>query len=536
VPSTFAPPSRSFPPGSDAYTDLLRQTRALRRESAQQREAWFALLPQDRKEELLFELEVLLKGLACFSNPRNHPGPPRRTPIVAQDFREPLALAREAMARVVILCRHLAPERDRAFVFARYLETVLPDDASRSRLVSETMTQLTPEESLFFLRNAMTNLHEVTIGISRLARVPFRLFYAVLGVGQREIAQSPFFNPLTALEFRPEFDRIQNPRILELMRTVPGDASRRLVALSFLSLFRMLRYLAVLESSVRDLHEGVRRNAGVIYVVMSVLRSDARALTSYLRHRAGPMLAEGYERDLLRTPAKDLGTRYDTLLSQGHQLLELKATLETIGANVRLEMRRAFEHDFPPPDPAPATEVLRTSVGALVRNLRPALQNAVLFLGKSLGARLEEQGVFDDDVARRLLSERLRRDVWMFARIVRAFADKAKATPSGEVRWQGVPPLQFVREFLAYFRAMGYPLLRTADYPRFDAFMSAMEALEESDLLDPIRLERAIAECEQFYAFLTELFDRIGRRDELAGTAFDRKAAARQLKLYLGAS
>jgi hypothetical protein len=274
----------------------------------------------------------------------------------------------------------------------------------------------------------------------------------------------------------------------------------------------------------------------VIYVVMSVLRSDARALTSYLRHRAGPMLAEGYERDLLRTPAKEIGGRYDALFAQGHQLLELKATLETIGANVRLEMRRAFEHDCPPPDPAPTYDALRVAVGATVRNLRPALQNAILFLGKSLGVRLDEQGVFDDDVARRLLSERLRRDVWMFARIVRAFADKARATPSGEVHWQGVPPLQFVREFLSYFRAMGYPLLRTADYPRFDAFMGAMEALEESDLLDPIRLQRAIAECEQFYAFLTELFDRIGRRDELAGAAFDRKAAARQLKLYLGAS
>jgi hypothetical protein len=405
-----------------------------------------ALLPQDRKEDPLSS-RGSAGGPACFANPRNHPGPPRRTPIVAQDFREPLALSREAMARVVVLCRHLAPERDRAFVFARYLETVLPDDASRSRLVSETMTQLTPEESLFFLRNSMTNLHEVAIGISRLARVPFRFFYAVLGVAKREVAQSPFFNPLTALEFRPEFDRIQNPRILELMRTVPGDASRRLVALAFLSLFRMLRYLVVLESCVHSLHEGGRRNAGVIYVVMSVLRSDARALTSYLRHRAGPMLAEGYERDLLRTPAKDISGRYDGLLSQGHQLLELKATLETIGANVRLEMRRAFEHDFPPPDPAPGIDALRSSVAALVRNLRPALQNAILFLGKSLGARLEEQGVFDDDTARRLLSERLRRDVWMFARIVRAFADKAKATPAGEVRWQGVPPLQFVREF-----------------------------------------------------------------------------------------
>jgi hypothetical protein len=81
---------------------------------------------------------------------------------------------------------------------------------------------------------------------------------------------------------------------------------------------------------------------------------------------------------------------------------------------------------------------------------------------------------------------------------------------------------------------MGYPLLRAADYPRFDAFLSAMSALEESDLLDPARLQQAIAESDQFYEFLTALFDQIGLRTELAQIPFDRRAAAEALRLYLG--
>src|SRR4029077_16600045 len=105
------------------------------------------------------------------------------------------------------------------------------------------------------------------------------------------------------------------------------------------------------------------------------------------------------------------------------------------------------------------------------------------------------------------LSERLRRDVWMFAQIVRAFGQKARAVPPhGDERWTGVSSLQFVREFLAYFRAMGYPLLRAADYPRFDAYLSAMSALEESDLLETSRLQGAVAESEQFFEFLSALF------------------------------
>lgn len=271
-----------------------------------------------------------------------------------------------------------------------------------------------------------------------------------------------------------------------------------------------------------------------MFVVMSVLRSDARALTSHLRHHAGGKLSEGYERDLFLVPASEMAGRYQALLAEGHRLLDIRAALEGLAGNLRLEARRAFEHDFPSPDAAPSIELVRAGVARTTKNLRPALQNAVLFLGKSLGVKLDEQGVFDDAAARRMLSERLRRDVWMFAQILRAFSMKARGAHAAEVRWTGVPPLQFVREFLAYFRAMGYPLLRAADYPRFDPFLRAMAALEESDLLDPERLARAIAECEQFQAFLNELFEQISKRAELVEVPFDRRAAALSLKLYLG--
>jgi hypothetical protein len=521
---------RSLPPaGADAYSDLLRDTRGLRREQSLARDQWLARLPDARRDETLFELEVLLKGLACFANPRNHPGAPKRAAIVSQDYREALVLARDGMKRVVALCRLLLGEQERAFVFQRYLEMLLPDDSARTRLVRGTMRQDTPEESLFLLRHALTNQLEVTGGVTRLQRVPFRLFYATLSVAHREISQSAFFIPLAALEFRPEFDRITNPRLLELMHQVPGEQARRLVALTFLSLFRMLRYVALLEVAARE-----PRPAGVVYLILSVLRSDARALTGYLQKHAGEQLADSYERELFKIPASQIGGKFDDLMAEAHRLLSIKATLSGIAANVRLELRRTFEHDVPPADGTATSESLRAAISTIHGNLRPALQNAVLVLGKALGARLDEHGVFDDEAARRSLSTRLRRDVWMFAQIVRAFGAKARAAPSREDRWSGPSSLQFVREFLTYFGAMGYPLLRAADYPRFDTFLAALTALEETDLLDPERLARATAEAEQFHTFLSQLFEQIGQREELQGVPFDRRGAAEALKLYLG--
>jgi hypothetical protein len=519
-------------PGGSAYAELLRDSRGLRREQQQARDAWFARLKADKKEDHLFELEILLKGLACFSNPRNHPGAGRQKTIVSHDFRDHVFLSQSAMTRIVQLARTMLGDRDRAFVFQRYLETVLPEDTARTRLLHAAVAQESPESSLFVLRHGFTNLIEVSAGLLRLSRVNFRLFYAHQATAMREIAQSSFFNPLSALEFRPEFDRISSTQVLELIQSVPGEQAHRLVALTFLSLFRMLKYLRLLDAVTSDIVD--KRFAGRAYLVLAVLRSDARALSSYLRQRAGELLADSYERDLLRVRAADLAVRHEELFAEGHRLVTIKGALTGLAANLRLEMRRTFEHDLPAVDSGMGEAELRQRLRHVTGNLRPALQNAILFLGKSLGVRLEEGRVFDDQAARRATGERLRRDVWMFAQITRAFASKARHADPAVDRWGNIYSFAFVREFLAYFRAMGYPLLRVGDYPRVDTFMAAMAALSDSDLLDPGRLEAAIKECEAFHEFLLQLFEQISRRDDLTGVPFDRHAAARSLKLYLG--
>jgi hypothetical protein len=532
--SDIAPRRSSLPsilPG-DAYAELLVKTRGLRRDQRKARDAWFQELTVENKDDVLFELEVLLKASACFANPRNHPGPARRTPVVAQDFREAALLFRDGMQHALTLVRQLLGPRDRAFVFHRYLETVLPEDRLRTQLAREGSEQSSPEQSLIALRHALARWVEVLEGSVRAPRVPFRLFYAVLSTIQREVGTNAYFNPLSALEFRPEFDRIKSSHVLDLIRAVPGSEAHRLVALTFLSLFRLLRYLRLLGRISSEPGGRRRRVAGRAYLVLAVFRSDARALGDYLRRHSGLLLAEAFERDLLRVAASDITTRSGELRSNGHRLIGIKSALEGVAGNLRLEARRAFHHDLPPISPTASEPALRQALYAANNDLRPAIRNAILFLGKALGTSLDERGVFDDQAARRETSERLRRDVWMFAQIVRAFAAKAEHTPS-EDRWAFLHDFQYVREFLSYFRSMGYPLLRSTEYPRFDAFLRAMERLEDTDLVDPARLEAAIDECVAFHSFLMKLFDDISKRDVLAGVPFDRRAAAGALKLYI---
>lgn len=516
----------------DAYSELLEQTRGLEAKEREARDTWYAALTLERKEDVLFELEVLLKGLACFANPRNHPGPARRAPIVVTDFSGPLSVANDGMRRVVQLVRQLLGEKDKAFVFHRYLESVLPEDLARTRLLSSGLLTTTPDDALVALRHGMTNTIEIADGALRLPRVPFRLFYAVLVTAQREVGHSPYFNPLRSLEFRPEFDRIVHRPVLELIGDAPG-AAHRLVALTFLALFRMLRYVRLLESISQAPNQEASRVLGRAYLVLATLRSDARALARHLRDQSGPTLAEGFSNELFQVGSGSVAREEARLLSLGNHLFALRAALETIGSMLRLELRRTFEHDVSPPDASLSRDDARHLCLVVARNLRPSLQNAVLFLAKSLGQRLEGEGVFHEADAARLLSDRLRRDVWMFAHVLRAFCDKGHAVQQRDDGWQSAS-FQFVREFLRYFRAMGYPLLRGSDYPRFDAFLEAMAGIEQMDLLDDARLAFALDEAIAFKDFLESLFHQISARAELRDVPFDRKAAAMALKLYLG--
>ena len=93
-----------------------------------------------------------------------------------------------------------------------------------------------------------------------------------------------------------------------------------------------------------------------------------------------------------------------------------------------------------------------------------------------------------------------------------------------------------MREFLQHFRAIGYQLVRSADYEGIDRFMVALETLRDVDLLDPERMHEIVSECEAFYTHLDALFAQVSRRKELSGHPFDKKEAIETLKLYLGAA
>jgi hypothetical protein len=515
----------------DVYANLLKDTRGLRRDQASAREVWFARLEVEHKEDVLFELEMLLKGFACFRNARNLPGRERAAPTVTLDYHEHLRIVRDALAQSVELVRQLQGGRDQEYQFSRYLESVIPADAERSKLMQEQLTQDSPEESLFVLRTAFDGQIEIADGLLRLGRIPHRLYFAVLRSVIREVGRNSFFNPLVALEFRAEFDRIRSTEVLEALNAVPSEAAHRVIALAFLTLFRGLRYLSLLHD-----YCGEPATTRLSYLMLSVFRSDLRALTHFLERRAGDTMADGFERELFAIRAVELMEHRKLLAEAATSLISLRDSLDTTVSSLRREISTGFLKDLPSADAGLPTAELSDHFRQASASLQSSLTQAIQALCAELAPTKGAPKLSLDQSARRAGSLRLRRDVWMFAQILRAFLAKAEAASGNTDRWASYASFQFVREFLIHFRAIGYQLLRLSDYERLDPFLKAIESLRESDLLDPARMEKAVRECAQLSDYLTQLFDQISRRTEIKEVPFDKREAAESLRIYLGAS
>lgn len=518
-----------IPSDRDVYANLLRDSRGLRRDQSTARDGWYAALPWEKKEQTLFELEMLLKGIVCFGNPRNHPGPAQSSAPAAHDFLEELHILRDGMVQVNVLVRSLLGDRERAYTFSRYLSSVHPEDSARGQLLKDQLTQDTPEEALFLLRNAFASFQDLADGILRLDIVPHRLYSALHGTFTREIGRNAFFNPLMALEFRPEFDRIRNAEVLDALHQIGNEPAHRVAALTMLSLFRGLRYLDLIDQWAAE-PAAARRS----YILLAVLRSDLRALTRYLGRQAADAIANGLEQELMAIHMVEIGERRADLELEMRRLSVIRNAFESTANSLRVDVRKVFLHDLPGPSEEVTGERLGPLLVVSTASLRASMQHAIIALCRVIAEGMALPSLALDPASRRAQSERLRREVWMFTQILRAFIAKAQVADGSTDRWAGASSFQFVRDFLSHFRAIGYQLVRSNDYERLDPFLAALEGLSDVDLLDPERLGVALSECQRFYEFLEELSGEVSQRLELRGRVFDRKDATETLKIYLG--
>ena len=525
----MAAPYRLFEPQRDPLAELLRGSRPLAPERAKARERWFAANALPDKGERLFRFEMLLKGLGCLGERSNLPGEQQGPPPLGWDWRLELRVALDAVDTAQQQARALLGEHGRMLRFQRYVASLASGDAERTRRMQGALAPQTPEEALLSLRGALDDLLEVGETLGAGGPLGVRPVQAWISSVLREVARSPYFDPLVSLEFRPEFDRIEQPELVELLGAVPSEAAQRAAVLTVLGLRRAARYVERARAVAAEAPLPPR-----FYAWLAVLRSDMRSLWRQLSTRLHRPVADVLERELLRVPAARMWREFDKLQQAVGRVPSLVRTLRAAADNLEADLRRIYSTELPPIERGLGEgSVPRDELLAGVDALGAAVEEALRTVVRELGGEPATLGLGVGRQVERAAAERLRREVWMFQQVLRAFVAKAQASKGERDRWEGFAELRFVKDFAAHFRTLGYHLLRAEDYPALDGFLRALEAVRSADVLEPERLAEMVGQAEAAQRFLQELFEAVGRRHVLQGVPFDRRAAAEALRFHL---
>ena len=485
----MAEPKRSF--AQDFFFELMRDSQRVRAVYLAERERWIRGLPISGREEILFELEMLLRGVDRFFNLRNLVG--EGTPPPDRDWREELKGARDAIHRATHLARRLiAQPHEQALLFRSFVEGTLADDRARARLGAELREQRTPEESLFLLRSGLSAQQNILDHLLRLENAPQGLFLDVGRALQHELFVSRYFCPPQPLEFRGEYDRVGSVRLLEALRGQADEKKRKAFALALLAAFRSLR-------SLRYVPAPPAPHSRRVLVILALVRSELTALVGYL------------ENDLPRLLATPEGV----------------GTAAAAGREASQRIRDVLD-EVPPLLAQPLTD--RGQLDFQRDRLVEATKEAIGAIAQALDPQLGTKALFEDEQARLELSERLRRDLWVFRELCRATAE---ILDRPQAKAEEAEPL---RVYAVEFRDVGYQLLRHSDRELFDRFLDLLEGWSGySGESSAVRMQRLRNDCRRFAEILDRALELVGKRQELQRNPIDEPTYKEALALALQA-
>jgi hypothetical protein len=509
--------------GTDHYTELMRDSRGLSASALSLRESWFAALELPKKQEQLFELEMLLKGVVCFADVANHPGAGRDDPPESRECSTELRVILNAFERIADLAGQLneaggtVPPRSNATVGRPLVHLPHPSEG--------------PGPAMRVLGRSFTSLADVVGAMVRLKRVPYRAFAGVVDMVQRQVAESIYFDPLRELEFCQEYDQFQHVEILHIIYGGAPEGAQRASALAFLSLFRILNCVRLTREYLAD-----PTSASLAVLPLAVVRSDGRAISAFMAGRARRWLCRGFEQEVMALSARQVVAASAALEEKYRVLHDLRAMLQSVGDQLSLQFQRSFEQLLPPLSELMGHEEFVQIVTAALDELTDLLLLAVSELVQVFKPELQGAQIFSPFVDEAVLHERRRREIWMFSQIIRGFLAKTVATPETINRWTGQSSYRFVREFARHFRCLGFHLLRALHYDHFQQFRRYVEALSAASVLDQVSVEDFAQECQRAQEFLTAAFDEMSGAPALSEVPFDRHDAIANLRLYLDRS
>lgn len=428
--------------------------------------AWIRQVHVHGAIESLFGLETWLKGMRSFFSLDHIPlSGTEKEDLVSRSFAAETGIIRMA----VQICETYAnqvnrPGMDGDFQLDEFIEVQLRKDRGLDFHVSRMMEQLTPRDSVSRLLEVLNDLRVTIDAIRNPSGTSYQFFLSLGRCFERELKNCRYVDMLMSQRFRLQYDFIDSKPLGEALRGIPGEGARRNVSLTLLHLFRILKYLKLVDADLRR-----DRPLKQHLVMFSLVHKEMGALADFLRNRFQKMSESG---DPLGKAA------------------------ELIAYSLRIESQRALNRELI----FVSREVEPSAVYTRIENshglLRNCCQSCLTALLKAVDQNFDPAVLFPSKVKRRLAAEKLRRDLedlrqWLIDMLgSREELDANKIT-----------------ERLTAFKEASLRSLMHRDWAEFETFM---DALTVSSNFIEIRTH-----IRKFISFLEMLIQEVSKRSVL---------------------
>lgn len=341
---------------------------------------WFQTIKQERPQALS-ELSVLLRAVDRLFIIENLSITDQDYP--SRNFYDEFLILRDVILRIINLIETLIPESEKnSYWFRKYAEQRFMSIPARDSLRNELYRQDSPEKCLLLLYDTFVNIKTLVSDLLKSQTISYISYKDIGEIISREIRENRYFNP-----FRSgisEEDRIDNPVISKIVRSIENMSAKKYISLIMLFFFRILRDL---KHVVTDTSDQAVLNRGI--AILFLIRSELEELKRFLE-----------------------------MAKSRIQMLDINNFLSGLSYQISMETKRVFLQELRDITKRGGQKRQRGRIENSSGIIKNFIEQAVVQTVQLLNPEIKGEDIFPAFVTKKQLSQKLREDIVVMHRIV----------------------------------------------------------------------------------------------------------------------
>ncbi len=452
-------------------------------------ESWLSESKKNYRE-LYIELDAVLRGIDRFFNTENLPI--ESEDISNKNFYNELIIIRDAILRTLSILEVVLPEHKKnAFWFNKFAATKFLSDQKRDYIKEKEAVKNSPGRCIFILYDSFINFKNIIADILKSKKISYLSFQNMGDIIRKEIRGNRYFNPFK-FNINPEFDTIENRNISNLVKNTGDKKTRRSISMSFIFLFRQLRYISCIDVATR---RNISLSCGLI--ILTLIRSEIRQSIKFFQLELGKKHSREIE-DLFQPLIFQLSMELKRVYNQ-----ELRNILEM--KNIR-NIRGRIENSY-----------------GILKNL---FEQAIVQIAEYYDPTISGENIFIAFMTRFGQSMKLREDIYILHKLLTLFEENIN------IALKSFSMLESLKNYMLYFESFTFKLLRYDDYEEFSKFFNDFFT-DTKDISFPLDNTKLAGKVHNFIIFLETTLNHINNRSELQSKPLDMERAGQLLRQYI---